>query len=509
MIQSKANGLQTYMPKGGDRVKLSKLLENINYDLIQGNLELEIADIKYNSKEVTEGDLFVAMSGAVVDSHDFIPDAIRRGAIAVVIEHDVAVQEGINVLKVASSRNALAYLSASYWGNPAKELITIGITGTCGKTSTAYMMKAMLEEAGKKVGLIGSIEAVIGQETHEVKNTTPESYELHKFFRKMVEQGCEIAVMEVSSQGLKLDRVAGIEYDYGIFTNLSRDHIGDREHKNFEEYTQCKAMLFSQSKKSIVNADDPHWKEVTKHAVGELIKFGMEAPDLDVKIANIQNISEANFLGTEFDVSGNIDARFRISIPGTFSIFNALCALVVCDELGVNIKAMQNALEKVQIKGRMQVVSTNDKYKVIIDFAHNERECDCLKETIKSYNPKRVVCVIGSGGERSRDRRYAAGKMASELAELTIFTADNPRFEDIDNIMKDLVEGLTQAGGGDYIVINDREEAIRYAIDNAKQGDYILLIGKGHETYQEIKGVKHPFDESEIVKKIEKEKSCN
>ena len=491
--------------KGGDAMKLLKLLENVNYDLVQGSLELEITDIKYNSNEVEKGDIFVAMTGAVVDSHKFIPDAIGRGAVAIVMESDVPVEAGPTVIKVKSSRNALAHLSASYWGNPAKELITIGITGTCGKTSTAYMMKAMLEESGKKVGLIGSIEAVIDKKTYAVKNTTPESYEIHKFFRKMVEEQCDIAIMEVSSQGLKLDRVAGIEYDYGIFTNLSRDHIGDREHKDFEEYTQCKAKLFSQSKKGIVNADDPHCEKVTKDAKCTLVRFGMESLDLDVKVSNLHNISEANFLGTEFDVSGKINARFRISIPGTFSIFNALCALVVCDELGVDVKSMQSALEKVQVKGRMQVVSTNEKYKVIIDFAHNERECECLKETIESYNPKRVVCVIGSGGERSVDRRYASGKMASELAGLTIFTADNPRFEDIDNIMKDLVDGLNQAGGGEYVVINDREQAIRYAIENAQQGDYILLIGKGHETYQEIKGVKYPFDESEIVKAIEKE----
>ena len=488
-------------------MKLSKLLENVNCDLVQGDFELDITDIKYNSKEVTDGDIFVAMTGAVVDSHKFIPDAIKRGAIAIVIENDVTVQEGVTVIKVSSSRNALAYLSASYWGNPTKELITIGVTGTCGKTSTAYMVKAMLEEAGKKVGLIGSIEAVIATETHAVKNTTPESYEIHKFFREMVEAQCDIAIMEVSSQGLKLDRVAGIEYDYGIFTNLSRDHIGDREHKDFEEYTQCKAKLFKQSKKGIVNADDPHCHEMTKNATCEVIKFGMETSDLDVKVSNMQNISEANFLGTEFEVSGKINARFRISIPGTFSIFNALCALVVCEELGIDVKSMQNALEKVQVKGRMQVVSTNEKYKIIIDFAHNERECECLKETIESYHPKRVVCVIGSGGERSVDRRYASGKMASELAGLTIFTADNPRFEDIDNIMKDLVDGLNQAGGGEYVVINDREKAIRYAIENAQQGDYILLIGKGHETYQEIKGVKHPFDESKIVEAIEKERA--
>ena len=488
------------------QVKLSKLLENVEYSLVQGNLELEITDIKYNSKEVQTGDLFVAIKGAVVDSHKFIPDAIERGAAAIIIESDVSVQEGIVAIRVSSSREALAYLSATYWGNPAKRLTTIGITGTCGKTSTAYMMKAMLEKAGKKVGLIGSIEAVIDGEVFSVKNTTPESYEIHKFFNQMVEKNCDVAIMEVSSQGLKLDRVAGIKYDYGIFTNLSRDHIGDREHKDFEEYMQCKAKLFSQCKVGIVNADDPYYKEITKEAKCELIKFGMGAGVLDVKISNVQNIIAGNFLGTEFDVSGKIEARFRISIPGTFSIFNALCAVVVCNELGIDIESMKKALAKVQVKGRMQVVSANEKYKLIIDFAHNERECDSLKETIRSYNPKRVVCVIGSGGERSRDRRYASGKMASELAGLTIFTADNPRFEDIDNIMKDLVEGLNQAGGGEYVVINDREEAIRYAIENAQQGDYILLIGKGHETYQEIRGVKHPFDESEIVVKVEQEK---
>lgn len=485
-------------------MNLSELLENVEYELIKGNISIEINDIKENSNNVSESDLFIATIGTTVDSHNFIPDAIRRGAKVIVIERDVEINEDVTVIKVKSSRRALAFMSAAYFKYPAKKLTTIGITGTCGKTSTSYIIKSMLEAAGNKVGVIGTICAMINDQKIETHNTTPNSYEIQKLFNQMVEAGCKYAVMEVSSQGLKMDRVAGIEFDYGIFTNLSVDHIGPNEHESFEEYMYCKSLLFKQCKVGIVNCDSDKWMKVTKDHTCEIVKYGLESDEAEIKASNIEYIMENDFFGVKFDVSGKVNGTFKLDIPGKFSVYNALCAITVANELGINTDSMKEALESVKVAGRMELVSSSNKYKLIVDYAHNRDEMDNLMDTISEYKPKRLICIFGGGGNRAKSRRYDMGEVSAKWADLSILTEDNPRFEDLESINNDIIVGLNK-NSGKYIIINDRKEAIKYAMKNAEEGDVILLIGKGHENYQEIKGVRYPWSEVEAVKEAEAE----
>lgn len=484
--------------------KLKEILKNVEYELIKGNLELEIKDIKDNSQKVEKGDLFIALVGTTADSHKFIPSAIQNGAKVIVIERDVPVEEDATVIKVKSSRLALSYMAQAYFDYPAEKLTTIGITGTCGKTSTSYIMKSILEEAGNKVGIIGTICAMIGDKKIEVHNTTPSAYEVQKLFYEMVQAGCKYAIMEVSSQGLKMDRVAGIMFDIGVFSNISIDHIGPNEHESFEEYLYCKSLLFKQCKIGVINSDSDKWKKVTKGHTCEIIKYALNDSEADMRASNIQFLMENHFIGVQFDVTGKINETFKLDIPGRFSVYNALSAISVTTQLGTNVEAMKRALAKVKVLGRMELVSANEKYKLIIDYAHNRDEMDNLMDTISEYQPKRLVCIFGGGGNRAKARRYDMGEVAGKWADLTILTEDNPRFEEIESINQDIIVGLNKYNGK-YIFIKDRKEAIKYAMKNALEGDIILLIGKGHENYQDIKGVKYPWDERKAVKEAEEE----
>ena len=474
----------------------------MDYELVKGSLNVDIADIKDDSRKIEENDLYIAKIGTSSNSHKYIPDAIKKGAKAVVIEQDIDIPEDVTVIKVKSSREAMAYISASYFDHPAEKLITIGVTGTAGKTSTTTILKRMLEEAGNKVGLIGTIGAFIDQTKIPLHNTTPENYEIQRLFREMIENGCKYAIMEVSSQGLKMHRVDGFTFDYGVFTNISNEHIGPNEHENFEEYLYCKSLLFQKCKMGIVNADDANWENVTKNHTCKLIKFGLNSHNIDMKAENVQFIMTNDFLGMGFDVKGKLNDSFEVAIPGRFSVYNALCAITIANELKINPDAMKRALKKASVKGRMELAVSNEKYKLIIDYAHNEDEMTNLMETIREYKPKRIVCIFGGGGNRAKSRRYDMGEISGKYAGLTILTEDNPRFEEMESINNDIIIGLNKSNGK-YIIINDRQEAIEYAMKNAQEGDIILLIGKGHEQYQEIKGVQYYWDEREAVKKAE------
>ena len=482
---------------------LNKLLENVDYELIKGSLNVDILDIKDDSRKIEEGDMYIAKIGTSSDAHKYIPDVIKKGAKVIVVEKDIELpEEDVTIIKVKSSRQAMAEISAAYFNYPAKELTVVGITGTAGKTSTSTILKKMIEENGEKAGLIGTIGAFIGNRKIVLHNTTPENYEIQKLFREMVEEGCKYAIMEVSSQGLKMHRVDGILFDYGVFTNISKEHIGPNEHENFEKYMYCKSLLFQQCKTGIINADDKNWENVTKNHTCGLIKYGINSKNVDMKADNIQFILKNDFLGMGFDVTGKIKDTFEVAIPGRFSVYNALCAITIANELGVSINAMKKALKKVSVKGRMELAVSNDKYKLIIDYAHSEDEMKNLMETIVEYKPKRIVCIFGGGGNRARDRRYDMGEISGKYADLTILTEDNPRFEELESINNDIIIGLNRSNGK-YITIDDRQEAIEYAMKNAEDGDIILLIGKGHEQYQDIKGVQYFWDERTAVKKAE------
>ena len=474
-------------------MKLSKICNELEYECLQGSMDTEVRDIIYDSRKIAPQTMFVCMVGAVTDGHKYIPDAIEKGASVIVVEREeeaVQIPEHITVLKVASARYALALMSAALFDYPDRKLITIGLTGTKGKTTTTYMIKNVLEMAGKKVGLIGTIGALIGDEQIPSKNTTPESYELHRMFAAMVEAGCEYVVMEVSSQGLKLDRTAGICFDYGVFTNLSPDHIGPAEHASFEEYLQCKSLLFRQCKVGVVNADDVHWKAVVAGHTCELKTFSVEdkAADADTVAVPAEkgNVAEKTDL-TAYDIG-------FINEDGKLGMHFAVKGCMECE-------AILQGLSKVQVKGRVEMLPVSKDYSVIIDYAHNEVSTRSVLTTLLEYHPKRLICVYGGGGNRSKLRRYDMGEVTGEMADLCVLTCDNPRDEEIRDINNDIKVGLARSNGK-YIEIDDRKEAIAYCIKNAQPGDMIVLLGKGHENYQEIKGVKYHFDEREAVAEI-------
>lgn len=484
-------------------MKLRKICEEIEYTLLQGSLETEVRDIIYDSRKIAPETMFVCMVGAVTDGHKYIPDAVEKGASVIVLEKEeetAQIPENITVLKVASARLALALMSAALFDHPARKLVTIGLTGTKGKTTTTYMIKKVLEMAGKKVGLIGTIGAMIGEEHLPSKNTTPESYELHRMFAAMVEAGCEYVVMEVSSQGLKLDRTAGILFDYGIFTNLSPDHIGPAEHASFEEYMECKSLLFRQCRIGIVNADDEHVDGILKGHTCEVKTFSAER-EADLMASDIGFINEDGKLGMHFNVTGCMDCQAKVHIPGRFSVYNSMVTMLVCHLAGISDEAILEGLSKVQVKGRVEMLLVSKDYTLIIDYAHNEVSTRSVLTTLMEYHPKRLICVYGGGGNRSKLRRYDMGEVTGEMADLCVLTCDNPRDEEIRDINNDIKVGLARSNGK-YIEIDDRKEAIAYCMKNAKPGDMIVLLGKGHEDYQEIKGVKYHFDEREAVAEI-------
>ena len=415
-------------------------------------------------------------------------------------EEAAQIPENITVLKVESARLALALMSAALFDHPARKLVTIGLTGTKGKTTTTYMIKKVLEMAGKKVGLIGTIGAMIGEEHLPSKNTTPESYELHRMFAAMVEAGCEYVVMEVSSQGLKLDRTAGILFDYGIFTNLSPDHIGPAEHASFEEYMECKSLLFRQCRSGIVNADDEHVDGILKGHTCEVKTCSAER-EADLMASDIGFINEDGKLGMHFNVTGCMDCQAKVHIPGRFSVYNSMVTMLVCHLAGISDEAILEGLSKVQVKGRVEMLPVSKDYTLIIDYAHNEVSTRSVLTTLMEYHPKRLICVYGGGGNRSKLRRYDMGEVTGEMADLCVLTCDNPRDEEIRDINNDIKVGLAKSNGK-YIEIDDRKEAIAYCMVNAQPGDMIVLLGKGHEDYQEIRGVKYHFDEREAVAEI-------
>lgn len=482
---------------------LEQLLERLSYTIVQGDTNITVSELVYDSRKACKDSVFVCISGAVVDGHNFIQDVIEKGVTSIVVEKDVSVPKGVTLIKVESTRLALAYMSAAYFGYPAEQLKTIGITGTKGKTTTAYMVKSILEKTGFKTGLIGTIETIIGEKCIPAVNTTPESYVLQKSFREMVDAGIECVVMEVSSQGLMLHRVGGFTFDYGIFTNLEPDHIGPNEHKDFEDYMRCKGMLFKQCKVGIVNIDDEHTKNVLNGATCEIESFGF-SKEADLCANGIRLINKPGFLGISYEISGKMNMEVEIDVPGKFSVYNSLASISICRHFGVKDVAIKEALAGIRVKGRVEIVPVSPKFNIMIDYAHNAMSLESLLTTLREYNPKRLVCMFGCGGNRSKLRRYEMGEVSSKLADLTVITSDNPRNEEPEAIIEDIIIGVKKADG-EYVTIPDRKEAIRYCMVNAKEGDVIVLAGKGHEDYQEIQGKKYPMDERTLIAEIKQE----
>lgn len=484
-------------------MKLSLLLEHITYTVLQGGTDLEVSTLVYDSHKVEKGSVFVCISGAVRDGHDFAGEVVENGAAVLIVEKPVDVSENATVLQVENSRQALAELSAAYFGHPADELTIIGITGTKGKTTATYMVHSILEASGFRTGLIGTIETIIGEETIPSVNTTPESYIIQESFRKMADAGCKCVVMEVSSQALMLHRVGGFVFDYGIFTNLEPDHIGPNEHKDLADYIYCKSLLFRQCKCGIFNADANHLDEIMEGHTCEVETYGF-GENADIRASDVHLMDKGGTLGVAYHMSGAMEMDVEIDIPGMFSVYNSLAAIAICRHFGVTKETIADSLAKVRVKGRVELLTVSPKFTLMIDYAHNAMSLESLLSTLKEYHPKRLVCLFGCGGNRSRDRRFEMGEVSSKLADLTIVTSDNPRNEKPEDILADIVVGVEKAGG-EYITIIDRAEAIRYAIENAKEGDVIVLAGKGHEDYQEICGKKYHMDERELVADVVKD----
>lgn len=479
-------------------MRLTQLLERLQYEIVQGSADIEVTSLDNDSRKAGKGSVFVCISGAVCDGHEFAAQVAEQGAVAVVAEKDVEVPEHITVVKVADTRYALALMSAAYFNYPAEKLKVIGITGTKGKTTTTYMVKSILEGVGHKVGLIGTIEALIGDQSIPAQNTTPESYTIQQYFSQMVKAGCDSVVMEVSSQGLMLHRTAGIPFEIGIFTNLGEDHIGPNEHKDFEDYKRCKGLLFKQCRIGIANVDDPWYEDVFRGSTCKTETFGL-SEKADLRAENICHISRPGYLGVQYHVTGLMDFDVEIDIPGEFSVYNSLTAIAVCSHFGVPEESIKSALKVAKVKGRIEMVKVSDEFTLMIDYAHNAMALESLLRTLRDYEPGRIVSVFGCGGNRSRTRRYEMGEVSGNLADFTIITSDNPRFEEPQAIIDDIITGI-QKTEGKYIDICDRKEAIKYAIAHGQPGDVIVIAGKGHETYQEIKGVKYDMDDRVLIR---------
>jgi UDP-N-acetylmuramoyl-L-alanyl-D-glutamate--2,6-diaminopimelate ligase len=508
-------------------MKLKDLLRKIEYTYL-GADGIEVADpgrieamdntavssLVLNSADAVPGSLFCCIKGANADGHAYAADAVSKGAAAILFEKgaDLKYLDAISasagkqgrddpvVIAVDDTKKAVALAAAVYYGEPAGELTLIGVTGTKGKTTSTHMIRDIMAAHGCNAGVIGTLGVEYNDIAYPLANTTPNAVVLHGAFREMADAGVDTVIMEVSSQALKLDRVYGVHFDIGVFTNISPDHIGPAEHGDFAEYLECKAKLFSQCDTGVVNGDDPHIAEIVKDASCRLFAFGLD-PGMDLYAEDIELVHTPGELGIKIDTGGAVKGSVHVPEPGRFSVYNALCAMSVCVNLGATPDDIIKALRDFKVKGRIEMVKVSDDFTLLIDYAHNAVALESILTTLREYEPSRLVCLFGCGGNRSRARRFEMGEVSGRLADFTIITSDNPRYEEPEDIIGDIVTGIEKTDG-EYITITDRREAIAYAIHNGQKGDIIVLAGKGHEDYQEIKGKKYPMDERQIISGI-------
>ena len=486
-------------------MNLKNILSGLEGLKVKGDLDIDISNISSDSREIKENGLFVAVKGFDVDGHNYITSAIENGAIAVIASPDIdkkilkEIVDKVTIIIAKDTRYALAICSCNFYGNPSRKFKLVGITGTKGKTTTSFMVKSILEKAGKKVGLVGTIATYIGDKKLEDSDRkTPESTKLQEIFAKMVEAKCEVVVMEVSSQSLKLNRVAGCDFDIGVFTNFSEDHISPKEHPDMKDYFESKLKLFDMCKKCFVNADDLQTSKIPKLL-----------PEKDVSTYGIDNY--CNLLAKDITVTnsavdfkikiGTRNERIKTDIPGRFSVYNALAAIAITTALGCSAEPIKEALLDVKVPGRSELVENSKGLTIMIDYAHSPESLENILSATKSYTKGRLISLFGCGGDRDSGKRPLMGEISGRIADFTIITSDNPRTEDPTEIVKEIEVGMKKTKGK-YICIVDRIEAIKYAIKMANKNDIIVLAGKGHEPYQEINHKKYPFDERIIVNDI-------
>lgn len=471
---------------------LSELISGLEVKEISGDIDsLHINGICYNSLKVKKGDIFVAVRGYVSDGHKYIRNAIENGAVAVAVEE---IEEGISVPQIVfeSTREALADLSAVFYGNPSKKFRLIGITGTNGKTTTTYLVKSILESLGHKVGLIGTNQNMVGNRVLKSERTTPESLELQELFAIMAREGVEYVVMEISSHSLCLNRVRNCNFEVGAFTNLTRDHLDF--HETMDNYAGAKAILFSMCKKGVLNIDDSYVDKITEAATCDIKYYGVRS-SCSFRAENIICSDK----GVDFAVNGE---NVHIPVPGEFSVYNALCAISVCDALGIDISTCRDALKEIDgVRGRAEIVHVDTPYTVMIDYAHTPDGVDNIISAVRGFCQGRIITVFGCGGDRDRTKRPIMGEIAGRLSDVSIVTSDNPRTEEPMAIIEEILVGI-RATGGRFEVIENRRDAIEYAMSIAKEDDVVLLLGKGHETYQILGHDTIEFDERKIVTEI-------
>ncbi|HLR35269.1 MAG TPA: UDP-N-acetylmuramoyl-L-alanyl-D-glutamate--2,6-diaminopimelate ligase [Tissierellales bacterium] len=478
-------------------MKLKNLIKNIDVKKIIGSLDLEITGINHDSREIKPGDLFVAIEGFNVDGHDFLNEVGYKGAKAVIVEKDVTLKEDITIIKVEDTRIALAELSSVFLGEPSKKMEVIGVTGTNGKTTITYLIRSIFEENNKKAGVIGTNGNIINGKLYETENTTPESLALQKNFYEMARVNTDICIMEVSSHSLDMKRVENTDFNIGVFTNLTEEHLD--YHNTMDEYFNSKLKLFYMTKDvNIINIDDTYGKFIIEKVSKEkanIITYGI-TNEADIFATDIVY----NSTGVSFKLNTPKDSiNIELNIPGEFSVYNALAAASCGFAYSIDLKTIKAGLEKVKgVKGRFEIVPTNRDFAVIIDFAHTADSLEKTLTAIDKFAEGRKVVVFGAGGNRDKTKRPIMGETVAKHADLSIVTSDNPRDENPEKIIQDVIKGIEKVKG-DYVYYVDRKDAIRYALENAKPKDIILLAGKGHETYTIIKDKVIPFDERKIV----------
>lgn len=477
-------------------MKLSDLLKGINYEIIKGN-DLDVNHIAYSSKECIEGSLFFCIQGFKTDGHVFAKDAVKNGAKVLIVSKDISIDEDITIVKVDDTREAMAIISSNFYGNPSKYFNVIGITGTNGKTTSTFMIKSILDEYNRKTALLGTIYNIIGEKQEEAKRTTPESMDLQKMFNEMKNEYITDCIMEVSSHSLDLKRVYGVDFKVGVFTNLTQDHLDF--HKDMESYFEAKMKLFKNSEWCVINIDDNYGKRAEKiFKDKKVITYGIDS-EADITATDIK--IDAN--GTSFKLKyRNQVKNVKLHLPGKFNVYNALGCIGAAIALEVPLDIAISGLEDLlSVPGRSEKVVSKKGFTVVIDYAHTPDGIENILKSAREYTNGRLITLFGCGGDRDKGKRPLMGKAAGELSDFCVVTSDNPRSEEPMAIINDILPGIN-ATGCKYVIIEDRREAIKFAINNAKHGDVIVIAGKGHEKYQILKDKTIEFDEKAIVEEF-------
>lgn len=490
-------------------MKLKSLLESFDFQLAEGTLDKEAKALVYHSDKAVSNSVFFAIEGQLKDGKDYIREALSKGADTVVVQENAVIERdiikpGVTIIKVEDVRKALAHMSAKFYDSPSEKMLVIGVTGTKGKTSTVFMIRQILEDAGIKTGIIGTVYVGWEGNMQGASSTTPQSHEIQKAMKEMYDRGCKAVVMEVSSQGLMQSRVENIDFDIGVFTNITPDHIGEGEHKSFEEYLFWKSALFKKCHRAIINIDDPHWKEIIEGSDLEQAVFFGKDEKADFRYEDVKLWSEGGKLGIKYLLESKSpcgDGSIRqitLDIPGRFNVQNSLAAAAVTKSLGIPWSVIEESLKKIKIPGRVERVPAPGDFTVLVDYAHNGLSLKSLLESLREYEPERIILVFGCGGNRDRNRRFEMGKAALEAADFIIVTSDNPRRENPQKIIDDITSVMKFQEKA-ILAIPDRRRAIERAAKEARKGDIVVIAGKGHETYQIIGNDIRHFDDKEVI----------